>query len=68
MLEETPDEEFKVYMTRKTQGWFGPFGAGSSIYMWVYGVEICFSPSASKNLNSVHPHIVSKGRGHAFNV
>ena len=22
MLEETPDEEFKVYMTSKTQGWF----------------------------------------------
>ena len=45
---------------------------GRSINMWVYGVEICFSPSASKNLNSVHPHIVSKGRGptrgHAFNI
>ena len=42
-------------------------GLPSSIYMWAYGVEICFSPSASKNFYSIHPHIVPKGRGHAFN-
>ena len=28
----------------------------SSICMWAYGGEICFSPSASKNFPSVHPH------------
>ena len=26
MLEETADEAFKVYMTRKTQGWFRRWG------------------------------------------
>ncbi len=26
MLEETPDEAFKVYMTSKTQGWFRHWG------------------------------------------
>ena len=28
MLEETADEAFKVYMTRKTQGWFRRWGLG----------------------------------------
>ncbi len=40
----------------------------SSIYMWAYGVEICFSPPASKHFYSILPHIVSKGRVHAFNT
>ena len=42
-------------------------GLDSSIYMWAYGVEICFSPSASKNFYSVLPHMTSKGRGQGFN-
>jgi hypothetical protein len=29
MLEETADEEFKVYMTCKTQGWFRRWGCPS---------------------------------------
>jgi hypothetical protein len=29
MLEETADEAFKVYMTRKTQGWFRRWGCAS---------------------------------------
>ena len=32
--------------------------------MWAYGVEICFSPLASKNFYSVLPHMTSKGRYH----
>ena len=35
--------------------------------MWAYGVEICFSPLASKNFYSVLPHMTSKGTGHGFN-
>ncbi len=30
MLEETADEAFKVYMTRKIQGWFLPSDAAAS--------------------------------------
>ena len=44
-----------------------PTGTVSSIYMWAYGVEICFPPPAQKQFYSVHPHIVPKGRGHGFN-
>ena len=39
----------------------------SSICMWAYGGEICFSPSASKNFPSIVPHTIPKGRGHGFN-
>ncbi len=39
----------------------------SSNTAWLYDVEIHFSPPASKNSNSIHPHIVPKGRGHGFN-
>ncbi len=39
----------------------------SSICMWAYAGEICFSPSASKIFPRIIPHTVPKGRGHGFN-
>ena len=39
----------------------------SSICMWAYAGEICFSPPASKNFSLIIPHTVPKGRGHGFN-